>query len=253
MLGSRHFTQQQGLTLIELLVGLLVALVVLGAAAAAFLGSAGAQSDNLNLARLNQDMRSMMDIMSRDIRRAGFVTSDPTANTADLLNNPFFSADKDIHVLDDGSCITYSYNADNDSPPNVDNNEHFGFRVNDDGVLQMRSSGTSNTSCSNGSWESITEPDILITNLTFTLTESELNATSMATDSDTDTFMDGDDNENGFCDTGESCNTCQSGQACLYVRTVTISLSGELKEDSSLAQTITQRVRIRNDKFIESL
>jgi len=254
MLNMHGFKKrQQGVTLVELLVGLLVGLVVLGAATAAFLNSLGAQTDNLHLARLNQDMRSMMDIMTRDIRRAGFVTSDPSTNSASLLANPFFSADKDIRVLSGGSCIVYSYNADDDTPPVVDSNEHYGFRLSDDGILQMRSSGTTNTACDDGSWESITEPEITIIGLTFTLSESSLNATSMATDTDDDGFMDGDDNENGFCDTGEACNTCQSGEACLYVRAVTISLSGQLRDDNSVSQTITQQVRLRNDKFVESL
>ena len=254
MLNMHGFKKkQQGVTMIELLVGLLVGLVVLGAATAAFLSSLGAQTDNLGLARLNQDRRSMMDIMTRDIRRAGFVTSDPAKNSAALLNNPFFSADKDIRVLNSGACIVYSYNANDDSPPVVGSNEHFGFRLNGNGVLQMRSSGTTNTSCDDGTWESITEPEILITDLTFTLSESSLNATSMATDSNDDGVMDGDDNGNGFCDTGEACNTCQSGDACLYVRSVTISLSGEIRSDDTVTQTITQQVRLRNDKFVESL
>ena len=252
---------QQGMTLVELLVGLLVGLVVLGAATVTFLNSLGAQTDNLNLARLNQDMRSMMDIMTRDIRRTGFVTSDPATNSAILLNNPFFSADKDIQVI--GSCIVYSYNADDDSPPAVDANEHFGFRLSDNGELQMRSSGTTNTACDDGTWETITEPEIIITGLTFTLlgnTNADgLNATSMATDTDGDGVMDGDtggdaaDSGNGFCDAGEVCNTCQSGEACLYVRAVTISLSGQLRDDNAVSQTITQQVRLRNDKFVESL
>lgn len=257
-----HRRSQHGVTLVELLVGLLVGLVVLGAATSAFLTSIGAQTDNLNLARLNQDMRSMMDIMTRDIRRAGFVTSDPATNNAALRNNPFFSADKDIGVLSGGSCIVYSYNANDDSPPTVNSNEHFGFRL-INGELQMRSSGSTNTACDDGSWETITEPEIIMTDLTFVLDGNEddegLNATSMATDSNGDGVMDGDtggdlgDSGNGFCDTGEACNTCQSGEACLYVRAVTITLTGQLRDDNTVSQSITQQVRLRNDKFVESL
>jgi len=34
----------------------------------------------------------MMDIMARDIRRAGFVTADPVTNFSALQSNPFFRA-----------------------------------------------------------------------------------------------------------------------------------------------------------------
>lgn len=251
--------RQSGLTLIELLIGMLVGLVVLGAATAAFLTSSGAQTDNLNLARLNQDMRAMMDIMTRDIRRSGYVTSDPVTYGAQLRSNPFYAADKDVQVLESGSCITYSYNADSDAPPAVDDSEHFGFRLSNNGELEMRSSGTTNTSCTNGTWETITEPEIQITALSFTLNSNSLNVTSMVTDTDGNGVVDGDtggavaDTGNDLCDINEVCNTCVTGQSCLYVRSVTISLSGQLRDDPTVRQTITQRIRLRNDKFIETL
>lgn len=244
--------KQQGLTLIELLIGLLVGVVVLGAASSAFLSSFSAQTDNLGLVRLNQDMRTMMDIMARDIRRAGFVTSEPAEYTSALIANPFFADDKDIRTLDSNKCITYSYNfneaAEQDASPKlaptVDDSEHFGFRLSD-GVLQMRKSGTSNASC-DGSWETITEPDVEITQLKFELITDELNVTSMVTGT-------GDDNSDGACSTGEGCKTCASGEACLYVRTVKIELGGRLKNDHDVSQTIQHQVRVRNDKFVETL
>lgn len=244
--------KQQGLTLVELLIGLLVGIVVLGAASSAFLSSFSAQTDNLGLVRLNQDMRTMTDIMARDIRRAGFVTSNPASYTDELIDNPFFAADKDIHVLDSNTCITYSYNfneADEQSAspkvaPTVDGSEHFGFRLVGN-VLQMRKSGSTNTSC-NGTWETITEPDVEISKLEFTLNTKPLNVTSMVTGT-------GDDDGDGMCDPGEGCETCVAGEACLYVRSVSIELSGRLKNDPDVSQTIHHQVRIRNDKFVEAL
>ena len=58
------------------------------------------------------------------------------------------------------------------------------------------------------------------------------------------------DNGNGICDTGEACNTCTTGQACLYVRNVAISLTGRLRDDNAVTQTITEQVRVRNDKYL---
>jgi type IV pilus assembly protein PilW len=86
----------------------------------------------------------------------------------------------------------------------------------------------------------------------------------MATDTDSDGCYNGDDQNptiassscktgnygNNLCDTGEACNTCITGQACLYVRNVAISLTGRLRDDNTVVQTITEQVRVRNDKYL---
>lgn len=265
--------QQKGLSLIELLIGLLVGAIVTAGAISLFTGSVKSSTDNINLTRLNQDLRTMMDIMERDIRRAGFVTSDPQTNLPSVLSNPFFDtvtagATTDIAVYNGGACIVYTYNRDDDAnkdgitdeiPSAVDNNERLGFSLSN-GELNMRLSGTTNENCNNNntSWQSITEPEVEITALTFALAEKTLNVTSMMTDvAPANGIMDGDDNNNGSCDSGEACNTCtrdgSPDPACLYVRTVTITLAGRLKADTSVTQTITEQVRVRNDKYLAAL
>ncbi|MDI1231986.1 MAG: prepilin-type N-terminal cleavage/methylation domain-containing protein [Methylobacter sp.] len=281
---SITYKQQTGITLIELMIGLLVGMIVVAGGISVFTTSIKGQTDNQQLSRLNQDMRAMMDIMVRDIRRAGFVTSNPDANLASLQNNPFFSATTDIAVWDyDGgsdNCTVYAYNSDNSNPPVVSlpspstQGKLFGFRLNSDGILSMRKSGNANNvDCTDGSWETITEPDVEVTDLTFTLTSTPLNVTSMATDSDNDGCYDGDETTpnasnpttcvtgtygNGLCDTGEACNTCTRDgtapdPACLYVRNVAISLTARLRDDNTVTQTITQQVRVRNDKFLSAI
>lgn len=289
--------RQTGFTLIELLIGMLLGLIVAAGAIGLFVIGLQGQNNNINLARLNQDLRATMDIMARDIRRAGFVTTD-ISNVTNLKNNPFFrmtsGASTDLMVYSDfatgtctctcssgscsgsytcngigatcttgqptytGSCIVYSYNQDDADPSTPSNNERFGFRLSN-GEIQMRRNttdtpATTNENCSNtnGSWESVTEPNIEITNLAFTLSTSTLNVTSMQDP------VTGDGNNNGLCDIGETCNTCSntgaSGDpACLYIRTVNISLTGRLRNDTSIIQTITEQVRIRNDKFLDEV
>jgi type IV pilus assembly protein PilW len=282
-MSIRHVSikQQKGLTLIELMIGLLVGAIVAAGAISIFTGSVKSSTDNINLTRLNQDLRAMMDIMERDIRRAGFVTSDPQTNLNSVLKNPFFStvtagATTDIAVYDSGTCIVYSYNRDDDAddngvtdeiPSTVDSNERLGFRLSD-GKLHMRQSGATNENCyaNNTSWENITEPEVEITGLTFTLTSTPLNVSSMINDddgdgtietTDTDGIPYGDNNNNGSCDSGEVCNTCtrdgSPDPACLYVRTVTIILAGRLRNDPTVTQTITEQVRVRNDKFLAAV
>lgn len=250
---------EAGYTLIELLIGSAIGLVIISAALGLFLTNLRGQADSTKLARLNQDLRAMMDIMVRDIRRAGFLTSQPIANQESLQNNPFFDATTteattDITILDGGNCIVYAYNRDDDNPPVVDSNERLGFRLNGD-TLQMRKYGSTNENCSVGSeWETITEPDVEITALSFVIpTPTTLNATSMGMDTNGDGCMDGDTNCNNQCDDEEPCLDCVSGQACLYIRSVDITLSARLIDDPTVTQSITESVRIRNDKFVTNL
>lgn len=261
--------RQSGLSLIEMMIGLSIGLIIVAAAMSVYVSTIQGQADNTKITRLNQDLRAMMDIMVRDIRRAGFVTSAPSVNYLSLQANPFFNsttsnATTDITIHNSATCIVYSYNRDNDAPVVVDNNERLGFRLNDGGEMEMRSTGSTNENCTNTSWESITEPEVEIVSLVFTLSSTPLNVTSMATDTDGDQCMDGDDADpvlaspscasgnygNGECDTGESCNICTTGQACLYVRKVSISMTGRLRDDPNVTQTVGDQIKVRNDKFV---
>lgn len=266
---------QRGMTLVELMVALAISLVVLAGATSVYLTSLRLENDNLNLARLTQDMRSMMDVMVRDIRRAGFVSSDPARNLASLQSNPFFNAARDIRVLSSGTCIVYAYNRDDDGgsdadPLTVDQSEYLGFRLNA-GRLEMRQSGTSNADCDNGGWIRLSGPKVEVTALSFGLLSSTVNVTSMISDRDGDGCMDGDDASpdspssscrtgsfgNGYCDAGEGCTSCiRDGgpdPACLEVRSVTIILTARVTNAPDLNQTITQSIRLRNDKFLAAL
>lgn len=274
MLKSRAPT---GLTLLELLVALAVSLVVLAAASSVYLTALRLENDNLDLTRLTQDLRTMADAMSRDIRRAGFVSSD-LSNQAALRDNPFFGA-ADIRVHWGGACIVYAYNRDDDVngdgvsdevPPVVDGNEYLGWRLNS-GRLEMRQGGSSNADCDNGDWIALSGPGVEVTALSFALLTASLNASSMLSDRDGDGCMDGDDASpdsfssacrsgsygNGYCDAGEACTICSRDgspdPACLQVRSVLFSLTARVAADPDVNQTLTQRVRLHNDKFLPAL
>ena len=53
----------------------------------------------------------------------------------------------------------------------------------------------------------------------------------------------------GICNVGEACNICDTGNQCLTIREIGISLTGTLSDGTS--QTITEKVRVRNDEFDE--
>lgn len=254
-------TQQKGMTLIELMIGLLVGAIISAGAISAFNNSLKSSTDNMNLTRLNQDLRTMMDIMVRDIRRAGFVTSDPALNDDDgdtindfLMNNPFAA----VAVEDGNTCFVYMYNRNYDSEdhttdPLVDDTERLGFKLVGTELKMRNSSSTLPCSAGGSGWQSLTDPAVEISALQFQLTSTSIDLTSMITDTDTDGVPDGDANNNGICDAGEACNTCtingSPDPACITSRVVTISLTGRLSADNTVTQTITEQVRIRNDEY----
>jgi type IV pilus assembly protein PilW len=238
--------KQAGMTLIELMVAILLGLLITAAAITAYVQYLNTTTDNVQLMRLNQDMRSIMDLMVRDIRRAGFVTSDPESNFPCLQQNPFNNVN--IYASGTGnagtSCIVFAYNRDNNIPIDcavapfnaIEDADRFGFRVSNN-ALEMKTSGGSEANCSSGTWETISEPDVDF-NLTFTLNESELDITEMYADADK------------VCNAGEACNDCDAGNQCLTVRQVNITMTGTLADGTS--QTISEQVRVRNDKYEDS-
>lgn len=253
--------RQSGISLIELMIGSAVGLIVLAGVLNFYLTTVETSADNLQMARLNQELRAVMDIMTRDIRRAGYsgvvpgVTDydvDGDSDSDDLAYNPFTEGDNDIAIdqftgeITD-SCITYTYNLDEEDPPRIgvcsnnctptspynsppydtDNVEQYGFRLRDQAIEMRtgRSDSADNTfSCTTGSWQDVTDSDIEIPALVFTPNQTSLNVTNPG-------------------------SACASGDACLELRRVDITLTGRLSGDHAVQQTITGSVKVRNDKY----
>lgn len=64
--------RQRGLSLVEMMISLTVGLVILSGAIGLYASMVKSQSDNLAMTRLNQEMRAAMDLVVRDVRRAGY-------------------------------------------------------------------------------------------------------------------------------------------------------------------------------------
>ena len=63
--------KQKGYTLVELMVAMALGLVVVAGVSAAYLGTLRTNADSLKMMRLNEELRAIMTLMVRDIRRAG--------------------------------------------------------------------------------------------------------------------------------------------------------------------------------------
>lgn len=78
LMKSMH-RQQAGVTLVELMIGLVVGLIVTGAVLALVVSIMQSNNETIQSTRLTQELRSLADIMTLEMRRARGL-SDPLAN-----------------------------------------------------------------------------------------------------------------------------------------------------------------------------
>ncbi len=73
LVAGNGAARQRGINLVELLVGIAVSLVLLSGVLSVFLHITTSGGEVVQSTRLNQQMRSAMDLMSRELHRAGYV------------------------------------------------------------------------------------------------------------------------------------------------------------------------------------
>lgn len=109
--SGAFLSHRAGFTLIELMVAMVVGLVVVLAAVAFIVSVARANSEDIRITRLNQELRSLSEVMSREVRRARFV-ADPIALAG---QGPGAVTPHDTVAINAArNCVTFSY----DDPPN---------------------------------------------------------------------------------------------------------------------------------------
>lgn len=148
---------QQGLSIIELMVGIAMGLFITAGAIKLFVDNLGSNRQLLLETRLNQDLRAAADIVARDLRRASYWESAATglwsAGAASVsATNPYAAIDTATT-----GAVVYTYQR-----PDVDpsTSANLGFRrteTNGVGILQIQNAS--------GGWQDITDPSsVNITN-----------------------------------------------------------------------------------------
>lgn len=210
-----------GFTLIELMIALVLGLFVVGVTISVYTLVARGSSETVKSARLNHDMQMAMSVMVNDIRRAGYWGGAVIESNAE--DNPFMDATT-VLQRPSSTCILYSYDGDNGDGV-VDGTEYYGFKLNGT-TISIRLSGSTTADCTDGTWSTLTDSDeINVTALTFTLTSACKNIT------DEDTSCTGTDDK------------------IIEQREVTISMTAQLVDDSSVSKTLTSDVIVRNDNI----
>ena len=163
--------RSRGFTLIELMVALVLGLVVVGGVMGVFISTYQSNSQNIKAIRLNEEMRAVMGLISRDIRRAGIRE---LAWQPSLLGsaNPFSTATawvvSDMGAVPD-ACIRLAYSVTNDNgtaPANL-----YGYRLNTTtGAVDMYNHNAGQWNCNGTGWQPVSDPDIAwIQSLVFTV------------------------------------------------------------------------------------
>jgi type IV pilus assembly protein PilW len=206
---------QRGLSLIELLIGIVIALFIAATGSTLLIGHLRESRALLLETRLSQDLRTASDAVARELRRAGYW------GHAGSGANPYAALAPGA-APSDSVGLRYSMDAaENDA---VDSNEQFGFRLRA-GALELLLGA--------GNWQALTDVGI------FTVTEfrvsPEVQDVSLAS----------------FCPTpcASGAGQCPPHQ---QVRSMAVVITAVLVSDSRVSRTVRTNVRVRSDDVVGS-
>lgn len=243
MLNRSISRNQQGLSLIELMVGLVVGLLILAAAGTAYIISSRSARDTINSTRLNMELRGAMDVMTNEIRRAGATGLVSSAGAGNPFTVQTAATRTDLQVSADGTCVEFAYDANGNGM--VDTADYAGFRV-QNGAIQMRNGGAGVVNnCSSGSWETLTDTKTISIQPYatgtpyFAISYQCLNTLNNLS-------------QNLSCNAFTSYTGLATGTSAdlLETRTVDINLGGTLAQDTAMRIRLNQQVQVRNHRVL---
>lgn len=156
---------QHGLGIVEMLVSVALSLIAVTVMVVLMANTLGTGSETIQMARLSQELRASIQLMSRDLRRANYHSGYLNCFANSDCRNDLGIATyvNTININADGNCFWYWLDRDGDA--DLSNDAVGGFRystVGDIGVLQMRIAGNAAANCDDAAgWELITDPDTI--------------------------------------------------------------------------------------------
>lgn len=278
--------RQRGISLVELMVGLAISLILVAAAVTVYARAIQGSATSGNLVQLNQAMRSIMNVIEFDIRRAGYSASAAAGTT----NNTFSTRSAqgtDIYLSSTNpptsvnDCIFYSFDRDSDGIFSPNKREIFGFRFNR-ATRQVEVLNQNPTTpgkvpadwtshaCTdpNLDWQALNMPDtVQVTSLTFSTEGSQCLAFSPETFTPNNpaTFASwtlSGANIAAACEfnaSGVPAGTYTAPPGTIFplastlksrveVRQIVVRLGAQHTRDATISRTLTQTIRVRNDR-----
>jgi type IV pilus assembly protein PilW len=145
----------RGVSLVEMMVGIAVGLIIVAAATLMVASQLGDNRRLLLETQVQQDLRATADLITRELRRAGYWADAhrSTAASAEVqprLANPYATITPDVEPQ---TVVTFVYSRSlvNDNNA-VDSNERLGFRLN---------GTTLESQLGDGNWQPLTDPGVL--------------------------------------------------------------------------------------------
>ncbi len=207
---------QRGLSLVELMVGITVGLFVLAGATLLVSTQLGDNRRLLLETQIQQDLRASMDIMTRELRRAGSV---PNAAAAHVWQPGFPVAAPsvltNITLAEDGKSIEFRYRRGGAEGP-------YGYRWDEDG-------GRIQTQVGAGNWQELTDTSVMqVTDFSVVAEDEAVEQVPCA----------------------RACSADPNDTACwptITVRTYSLTLAVQSSTDPAVQRRQSSRVRLRND------
>jgi len=158
MIRIQSRSSMAGFSLIELMIAIVAGLIVIGAVLAFTVSTIRAYSDNIRSTRLTQDLRTSMNVVVRELRRAGFDSTSVSRVLSDSNPSNFNS----LVVIGTGNsrCVSYQYDRGvggwGGAPAAT---ERRAIRLNA-GVIQVNPTDAT-AACGGGGWVNVSDPAIV--------------------------------------------------------------------------------------------
>ena len=245
VITSRPTARQRGSTLVEILVAMLLSLIVSCAAVITLSNSLDFNHSAMQYAQLSNELRRTVQLMSRDVRRAGYTAGAQwcLANTLCMPGTTIALPDAlgildplpllesiqlpaGITVNESGDCFTFELDRDQDAT--IGSGDYGGYRrIETDGVgVLMTWMGTGSPDCGEADdfWSPVTS-------------SSDININTLTVD------------DSGSFD--ELVSTDILGNTTSQkVRRILIRVSGQLVSDAEVSATVQTTIDVRNDIMI---
>lgn len=211
--------------MVELLVGLAVGLFIAAAGVTLMAGNLRENRALMLESRLMQDLRTASDIITRDLRRAGYWAGAVAAVQVPLGTaapaNPYVAVTPSSAASD---AVSFAFSRDATENQSLDSNEHFGFRLRR-GVIEMQ--------LGSGNWQALTDANTVVV--------SEFQVVPSVQDIDLSSQC------ASACVAGDT--SCPPRQ---QVRSLSVSIAARSSADARVQRRLNSSVRLRNDSITGS-
>ena len=268
--------KQLGVTLIELMISLALGLILTATLLSIYINTLQTNTSGLNLTRLNQETIALMNVMSSEIRRAGFdddvdgddifgnnfnkTGSDPTEimvyNSTDGVQRPSQVVPGTTEITGmTGDCILFAYDQNEDGAFN--DVEAKGFRLRNNRIeMRINSGGVGDvddcTSTSTSQWRVISDINrvrIAPNGLIFSFAESTCHNTAAVLDADDNGTITSPEKTAYLTSSNCYAAVPSSNDETIHKRDVIITINAFDADDTLLEVNMTQNVKVRNNLY----